>query len=67
MTNGSAIGVCGESNARNSFGGYTGFGGFVVWRDPDGKDNIGHESRDELENIVYKAYAKNVGCYSGPL
>ena len=59
-----AFGVCGEVNARNSFGGYTGFEGFVVWAAGDRQDHIGKQSTDDLQNMVWLAYSKSVGCLS---
>jgi hypothetical protein len=58
------IGGCGESNARNSYGGYTGFSGFVAWQDEKGTHFYQQSSRkdDELQNMVWQVYAKQLGC-----
>jgi hypothetical protein len=48
-------GVCGEVNAKNSFGGYTGRSGFVV----SDKDAY-LDSNDELSGMLYRAVARNM-------
>lgn len=55
LTPGGAL--CGEVNARNSFGGYVGFKRFVA---TDEKAFI--DGTDALEHLVYQTTAQSKGC-----
>lgn len=49
--------LCGEVNARNSFGGYVGFKKFVATEEKTFIDGA-----DSLEHLVYQATAEAKGC-----
>lgn len=57
----SAYAICGEVNAKNSYGGYTGFEGFVVENNIHGKPAIYMQS-NEILSIIWQVSAKQIGC-----
>lgn len=53
----SAGALCGEVNARNAFGGYVGFRGFVA-----SEEKTFIDDPDALEHLVYESTARLKGC-----
>ena len=56
-----AYAICGEVNAKNSYGGYTGFEGFVVENNIHGKPTF-YMQNNEILSIIWQASAKQIGC-----
>jgi len=58
------FGVCGEINAKNSYGGYIGFRGFVAYtknREYESSTASGDE-KDWMEQYLYVSFAQKLGC-----
>lgn len=53
--------ICGQFNAKNSYGGYNGFHGFVVTKNSEGIQTAYVQS-DDLGGIVWMLKAKQIGC-----
>lgn len=53
--------ICGEVNAKNGFGDYTGFEGFVVENNMDGKPTV-YMQNNQVLGIIWHTRAKKVGC-----
>lgn len=57
----SAYAICGEYNAKNSFGGYGGFEGFVVENNIHGEPTVLVQS-NEILGAIWQIRAKEMGC-----
>jgi predicted RNA-binding Zn-ribbon protein involved in translation (DUF1610 family) len=52
--------ICGEVNAKNGFGGYTGFSGFVV-KSMNSKLEI-YNQEETLSGLVWSSLSSRIGC-----
>lgn len=53
--------ICGEVNAKNGFGGYTGFKGFVV-RNKNSQLEIYSQEDESFNGLSWMALAPRIGC-----
>jgi hypothetical protein len=64
---GESYAICGEVNAKNSFGGYSGFEGFIVSYLATGAPDVALEELASQDNWLYdrwKEQRRQLGCVS---